>query len=58
MEIYTSREAFGFLRDVIDSKTRPTSLNKLAVIFLQRITNPLFISFDMFALVVPYCFSV
>ena len=33
MEIYASREAFSFARDVIGSTIRRTIVNKLAVIF-------------------------
>ena len=58
MEKYSSREAFGFAMDVIGSTIRPTTVNKLAVIFLEHITTPSFVSLDMFALVVTYLFSV
>ena len=58
MEIYASREAFGFARDVISSTRKCTIVNKLAVIVLQHIMTPSFVSFDMFALVVPYLFAV
>ena len=40
MEIYVSREAFGFERSVIGSTRRRIIVDKLAVIVLKRITNP------------------
>ena len=49
MEIYASREAFVFSTDLIGSTRRRTIINKLAVIVLQCINNPLFVSLDMFA---------
>ena len=58
MERDASIEAFGFTRDVIGSTIRPTIVNKLAMIVLQRIMNPSFVSLDIFALVIPYLFSV
>ena len=58
MEIYDSREPFGFSIAVIGSTIRPTSVNKLAVIALQHIMTPSFVTLDMFALVVPYLFPV
>ena len=56
MEIYASREAFGFERDVIGSTRRRTIVKKLDVIILQRITTPPFVSLEMFALVFTYFF--
>ena len=58
MERDASREAVGFARDLIGSKRRCTIFNKLAVIFLQRIMTPSFVSLDMFALVIPYLSAV
>ena len=49
---------FGFSRDVIGSTRRPTIVNKLAVIVLQDIMTHLFVSLDMFSLVVTYLFAV
>ena len=57
MERDTSREAVGFARDLIGSTRRRTIFNKLAVIVLQHIMTPSFVSLDMFALVVPYFFG-
>ena len=37
MEIYTSREAFGFARVIIGSTIRCTIVDKFAVIFFKRI---------------------
>ena len=48
MEIDASREAFGFSRDVIGLTRICTIVNKLALIVLQHIMNPLFVSFGMF----------
>ena len=47
MEKYTSREAFGFARDVIGSTRSCTIFDKLVVIVLKRITTPPFVSLDM-----------
>ena len=58
MERYDPRKYFGFARDVIGLTRRHTIVNKLDVIVLQRIMTPSFVSLDMFALVVPYFFSV
>ena len=44
--------------DILVSTRRPTNINKLDVNDLQRIINLSFIKLDMFALVIPYCFSV
>ena len=49
MEIGASREAFGFTMDVIGSTRICTIVDKLAVIVLQHIRTPSFISLDMFA---------
>ena len=54
MERDASIEPFGFAMAVIGSTRRPTTANKLAVIALQHIMTPSFVSLDMFALVVPY----
>ena len=48
MERDSSREAFGFARDVIGSTRRHTIVDKLAVIVLQRIMTPSFFSLEMF----------
>ena len=48
MEIYASREAFGFARDVIGSTRRFTIVDKFAVIFLKLIITPSFVSLDVF----------
>ena len=56
MEIYSSREPFGFEMDVLCSKRIPTNVNKLAVIVSQFIMTPSFVSLIMFSLVVPYFF--
>ena len=48
IEIYASREAFGFARDVIGSTRRCTIVYKFVVIVLKCITTPLFVSLDMF----------
>ena len=53
MERYYSREPFGFAMVVVGSTRIPTTINKLAVIALKRIMTLLFVSLDMFALVVP-----
>ena len=58
MERDYSREAFGFAMDVLGSTRRPNIFNKLAVIFFQYIMNILFVSLDMFAIVVPYMFTL
>ena len=58
MERDGSREAFGFARDVIGSTRRRNIVNKLAVVVLQRIMTPSFVSLDMFALAIPYLFAV
>ena len=57
MERDTSKEAFGFARDVIGSTRRPNIINKLDVLVLKCIMTPLFIYLDMLALVVPYNFD-
>ena len=43
---------------VLGSIRRPTTVKILAVTALQRILTPSFITFDIFALVVPYLFTV
>ena len=48
MEIYASREAFGFARDVIGSTRGCTIVKKFIVIFLKRIMTPSFSPLDMF----------
>ena len=58
MERYALIEAFGFAMGVLGSTRRPTTVNKLDVIVLQRIMTPSFVSLDMFALVVPIFFAV
>ena len=45
---YASREAFGFVRDVIGSTRRCTIVDKFVVIVLKRIMTPSFVSLDMF----------
>ena len=56
MDIYSSRESFGFARDAIGSTRRRTIFNKLAVIVLQKQMTSLFVSLDMFSPVVPFLF--
>ena len=58
MESYASIVPFSFAMAVIGSTSRPTTVNKLAVTDLQRITTSLFVALDMFALVFPYFFAV
>ena len=48
MEIYASREASGFTRDVIGSTRRYTIVDKFVVIVLKRIMTPSLVSLDMF----------
>ena len=48
MEIYASKEAFGFASDVIGSTRRCTIVDKFVVIVLKRIMTPSFVSLDMF----------
>ena len=57
MEIYASRKTFGFSMIVLGSTRRTTTVSKLAVTDFQVILTPLFVTIDMFALVVPYLFS-
>ena len=47
IEIYASRQAFSFARDVIGSISC-TIVGKFSVIVLKRIMTPSFISLDMF----------
>ena len=54
MERYNSIEPLSFALDVIGSTRRPTTVKKLAVTAFKPITTPLFVTLDMFALVVPY----
>ena len=58
MEGDDSREPFDFPIAVTSSKIRPTTVNTWVVTALQRISTPLFITVDIFALVVPCLFSV
>ena len=58
MEIGVSREPFVFSMAVLGSTIRPTTINTFSVIYYQHIMTPLFITLDMFALVVPYLFDV
>ena len=53
-----SGEPFVFVVSVIGSKNIPTTEKNLAVTDLQSILTPLFVTVDIFALVVPYLFSV
>ena len=48
MEINSSKEVFGFARDVIGSKRRWNIVNKFVVIVLKCIMTLSFISPDMF----------
>ena len=48
MEKYTSREAFGFARDVIGSTIGCTIVNKFIVIVLKFTMTHSFVSLDMF----------
>ena len=48
MERDASREALGFARDVIGSTRISTIVDKLAVIVVQCIMTPSFVSLDMF----------
>ena len=48
MEIDSSREAFGFARDLISSTRRCTIFDKFVVIVLKRIMNTSFVSLAMF----------
>ena len=43
---------------VLGSTIIPTTVNKLDLNYLQLVLIPSFVVFDMFALVVPYLFSV
>ena len=58
MEIYALRKTLSVSIVVIDSTRRPTTVKNVAVTALQRILTPLFITVDIFALVVPYLFDV
>ena len=57
MEIFASRNLFGFSMAVLGSTKRPTNVNKLDVTALKHIMTPLFVTLEMFALVVPYLFT-
>ena len=48
MEIDSSREAFGFARDVTGSTRKCTIVNKSVIIFLKRIMTPSLFSHDIF----------
>ena len=48
MNIDASIEVFGFARDVIGSTRRCTISDKLVVTFLKHIMTPLFVSIDVF----------
>ena len=48
MEIYASREAFGFARGVIVSTRGCEIVNKFIVIVLKCIITPWFVSLEMF----------
>ena len=48
MEIDSSREDFGFARDVIGLTRRCTIFDKFVVIVLKRIMTHSFVSLDMF----------
>ena len=55
MEIYASREPFGFAMDVIlGSKIGHTTVNKFSATALQHILTSSLITVEIFALVVPY----
>ena len=56
MEGGDSREPFGFSNSLPSSRLRPTTVNTWVMTALQWILTPLFISVDIFALVVPYFF--
>ena len=53
-----SREPFVFVVSVIGSKNIPTTEKILAVTDLQSILTPLFVTVDIFYLVVTYLFSI
>ena len=50
MEKYSSREAFGFARDVIGSTRGCTIVDKFIIIVFQCIMNHSFVSLDMFVI--------
>ena len=58
MEGYSSIEPSVFTMSVLDSTTRPNNVKKLVLTVLKCILTPLFVTVDIFALVVPYLFSV
>ena len=54
MDRDASIESFEFSMAVIGSTRRSTTVNKLTMNYLGRIMIPLFVTLDMFALVVTY----
>ena len=54
MEIYASREAFIFTRDVIGSTRRCNIVDRFVVIFFKYIMTPPFVSLDMFVVRLVY----
>ena len=58
MEGDASREIFGFAMAVLSSTIRLTTVHTLVGTALQLILTPSFVTADIFALVVPYLFSV
>ena len=56
MVIYDSIEPFGFAMAVLGSTRIPNTINNLAMNVLKCILTPLFISVEMFSLVVTYIF--
>ena len=57
MEGDTSREPFGFAMAVLGSTIMPTTVNSWLVTAVKLVLTPLFITVDIFALVVPLTFS-
>ena len=58
MEVYASREPFGFAMAVPSSKRSPNTVNTLVLTAFQCILTPAFITVVIFSLVVPYLFSI
>ena len=58
MEVYSSIEPFDLSIDVPSSTIRPNNENTWVVTALQLILTPLFVTIDIFALIVPYLFAV
>ena len=58
MERYSPIETFGFEMAVLGSKIRSPTLNKLAVTDFQCILTPLFITVEIFDIVIPYLYAV